>query len=262
MDLGIEGRAALISGGAGGIGKVISSALAKEGVKIAICDLREDSLERAVKEIEPLSKSEVLAIRSDITNIKDVKNLIAEVVGAFGRIDILINSVGNPPSGSFLELSDETWKDSMELKFFGYVRMCREVLPHMIDQKWGRIINMIGASWKKAGRGNYCGGSVNAALMILTANLAAEMGKWNILVNGICPGPVMTDMWKNRAQRIVKEKGTTLEQYTSNICKEIPLNRLGTPEDIAAFVVFLASEKAGYITGNSVFIDGGGIKCI
>ncbi len=262
MDLGIKGRSVLISGGAGGIGKAICSALAKEGAKIAICDVREDSLKRAVKEIETLSKSEIIAIRSDITNIKDVQNLIAEVVGAFGRIDILINSVGNPPSGAFLELSDETWKDAMELKFFGYVRMCREVLPHMIDQKWGRIINMIGASWKKAGRGNYCGGSVNAALMILTANLATEMGKWNILVNGICPGPVMTEMWTNRAQRIVKEKGITMEQYMGEICKEIPLNRLATAEDIAAMAVFLASERTSYITGTCFFIDGGGIKCI
>jgi len=262
MDLDIEGRTALVSGGGGGIGKVICRFLAQEGAKVAICDSSEAALERAVKNLGEVSSSKALGIKSDITKFGEVQKLVAEVKSAFGAIDILVNSVGNPPTGSFLELSDEAWKEAMELKFFGYVRMCREVIPHMIQQKWGRIVNIIGASGKKAGRDNYCGGSVNAALMILTANLASEMGKWNILVNGICPGPVMTEMWKNRAERVVAQEGITMEEYMERITAEIPVKRIATPEDVASLTVYLASEKAKHINGTCIMIDGGMSKCI
>ena len=262
MDLDIEGKTALVSGGGGGIGKVICSSLAQEGAKVAICDSSEAALEQAVKNIGEVSSSKVIGIKCDIKKLGEVQKLVAEVRSAFGAIDILVNSVGNPPTGSFLELSDEVWKEAMELKFFGYVRMCREVVPHMIEQRHGRIINIIGASGKKAGRENYCGGSVNAALMILTANLASEMGKWNILVNGICPGPVMTEMWKNRAERVVAQKGISMEEYMERITAEIPVKRIAMPEDVASLAVYLASGRAKHISGTCIMIDGGMSKSI
>ncbi len=262
MDLRMEGKTALIAGGAGGIGREICRILNQEGATVAICDLDQAALENTISEIKSASNARLLPIQADIKNIADVQSAVRRVIDALGRIDILVNSVGNPPTGAFMELSDEIWKDAFDLKFFGYVRMCREVIPHMVRNRWGRIVNIIGASGKKAGRENYCGGSVNAALMILTANLAAEMGKWNILVNGICPGPVMTDLWDKRAKVVAAERGIPVEAYMERICAEIPLNKIAAPEDIANLVAYLASEKAGYITGACIFVDGGMSKCI
>jgi 3-oxoacyl-[acyl-carrier protein] reductase len=262
MDLQLAGKIALVAGGAGGIGKEICKVLNQEGATVAVCDFNQAALENFVEGIQPVFSTELLLVQADITKLTDVQSAVRKVMDAFGRIDILVNSVGNPPTGAFTDLRDEAWKEAFDLKFFGYVRMCREVIPHMIKNRWGRIVNLIGTSGKKAGRENYCGGSVNAALMILTANLAAEMGKWNILVNGICPGPVMTDLWDKRVKAVAAEKGISSEAYMERICAEIPLNRIAEPKDIAHLVAYLASDKAGYITGACILVDGGMSRCI
>jgi NAD(P)-dependent dehydrogenase (short-subunit alcohol dehydrogenase family) len=186
--------------------------------------------------------------------------MVAEVHGRFGRIDILVNSIGAAKSGQFLKLSDEDWRESLELKLFGIVRCCREVVPHMRSQRWGRIVNLIGHRGRQPETQAMPAGVANAGLINFTKALADEVVRDGILVNGVSPCPMET----RRLDYMVKAKaammGITEEAAREEFLRDIPIGRFARPEEIAPLIAFLASERNSYISGTTIAIDGGATR--
>lgn len=257
METGLNGKVVMISGGSKGLGKSIAYKLAKEGVKLSICARNEDNLKIFVDEMKSKEEVEIIYTVGDMKESKDVKQFVKNTLDAFGKIDILINNAGSAPVGDFYELEDEVWLESYKLKFLGYVKLSREVIPYMKKQNQGRIINIIGG-WGKHPMHNYMvGGHINAALLNTTKLLAYEGAKNNILVNGINPGPINTGKWDKMIDTLSSLANEDPEYYEKYLLSNISLGRLGKPEEVADLVTFLASERASYITGTVIPIDGG-----
>jgi NAD(P)-dependent dehydrogenase (short-subunit alcohol dehydrogenase family) len=256
MDLGLKGRCALVTGGSMGIGKAAALELAAEGCRVAIVARGREALDVAAAEIGP----DTLALQADCTRPEEIRRMVAEVHGRFGRIDILVNSIGAAKSGHFLALSDEDWRESLELKLFGIVRCCREVVPHMRRQRWGRIVNLIGHRGRQPEAQAMPAGVANAGLINFTKALADEVVREGILVNGVSPCPMET----RRLDYMVKAKaamsGITEEAAREEFLRDIPIGRFAKPEEIAPLIAFLASARNSYISGTTIAIDGGATR--
>jgi len=239
MDLGIAGRNALITGGSQGIGRACAEALADEGVNIVIVARDAARLATAASEIASNRTGRVTPIAGDLTIADDVERVVAEAVEALGQIDILVNNAGSAPLGRIGDLSDDVWQSSFDLKLMGYVRCSRAVMGAMRERKWGRIVNIIGRGGHFPTAKYIAGGAINAAILNITQALAEECGPDNVLVNGVNPAATATDRWST----LVKQ--------------QIPLGRIGEPEDVANMVAYLCSEKASFINGALIEVDGG-----
>lgn len=251
MDLGLKGKSAIVTGGSGGIGKAVAHGLAAEGVKVAIAARRLPELQQAAKQIEAKTGSPVVPIQADCTKRDEIRKLVSETLAHFGKIDILVNSIGAAKAGPFLELSERDWSDSLSLKLFGQIYAAQEVFPHMQKQRWGRIINVIGTHAYFPEAHAMPAGVANAALMNFTKALAELSGPHGVLVNGVNPGTVRTARLE-----YLMDQGVTYDM------SRITLGRVAEPEEIASVVVFLASERSSYICGASINVDGGQIKCL
>jgi len=258
--MGLQGKVALVAASSKGLGRAIAYGLAKEGAKVAICARGEEALARTAAEIEEVTGSTVLAMVADLTDKQQVENLVARVVEEYGRLDILVTNAGGPPPGLFVDLTDEEWEEAFYLTLMSAVRLCREAIPHMRRQEGGRIITMTSISVKQPVENLMLSNSLRLAVIGLTKTLANELAKDNILVNSVCPGWTRTErveeLMEDRAQR----QATSAEEEFAKIEKDIPLGRMGTPEEVANLVVFLASERASNITGTAIQVDGGYVK--
>ena len=256
MDLGLKGRCALVTGGSMGIGKAAALELAAEGCRVAIAARGRQALDAAAAEIGP----ETLALQADCTRPEEIRRMVAEVHDRFGRLDILVNSIGAARSGHFLKLSDEDWRESLELKLFGIVRCCREVVPRMRSQRWGRIVNLIGHRGRQPETQAMPAGVANAGLINFTKALADELVRDGILVNGVSPCPMET----RRLDYMVKAKaamsGVSEEAAREEFLRDIPIGRFAKPEEIAPLIAFLASARNSYISGTTIAIDGGATR--
>lgn len=260
MDLGLKGRCALVTGGSMGIGKAAALELAAEGCKVAIAARGREALDAAAAEIIRRTGAEVVVIQADCTRAEDVCRMIGEALERMGRIDILVNSIGAAKSGHFLELTEDEWRESLELKLFGIVRCCREAVPHMQKQRWGRIVNLIGHRGRQPETQAMPAGVANAGLINFTKALADEFVRDGILVNGVSPCPMET----RRLDYMVKAKaammGITEEAAREAFLRDIPIGRFARPEEIAPLVAFLASARNSYISGITIAIDGGATR--
>jgi NAD(P)-dependent dehydrogenase (short-subunit alcohol dehydrogenase family) len=260
MDLGLKGRCALVTGGSMGIGKAAALELAAEGCRVAIAARGREALDAAAAEIIRSTGAEVAVIQADCTRAQDVCRMIGEVLERMGRIDILVNSIGAAKSGHFLELTEDEWRESLELKLFGIVRCCRKVVPHMRSQRWGRIANLIGHRGRQPETQAMPAGVANAGLINFTKALADEVVRDGILVNGVSPCPMET----RRLDYIVKAKaammGITEEAAREEFLRDIPIGRFANPEEIAPLIAFLASARNTYISGATIAIDGGATR--
>ena len=254
MELNLRGKTALVTGASQGIGKAVALGLAEEGVRVAICSRREAALAATASEIQSATGMEVVPIVADLTRLEDIKSLVGHVLAKFGAIHILVNCVTSPIFGKFLELPDEAWKTVLETKYFGYLRCLREVLPHMIKQREGRIVNISGIAGVIPNPLHLAGGSVNAALDLVTKGLALEMGQHNIRVNAVVPGLVATERYAQMAKALPVEKQSTLEEFSK---VSTVLGRPAQPKEVADLVLFLASDRSSYITGACFILDGG-----
>jgi NAD(P)-dependent dehydrogenase (short-subunit alcohol dehydrogenase family) len=256
VDLGLQGRCALVTGGSMGIGRAAARALAAEGCRVAIAARGAEALAQAAEEIG----RDTLAVRADCTQPADIRRMVAEVLARFGRLDVLVNSIGAAKSGHFLKLSDDEWRDSLELKLFGIVRCCREAIPHMQRQGWGRIVNLIGHRGRQPEAQAMPAGVANAGLINFTKALADEFVRDGILVNGVSPCPMQT----RRLDYMVKAKasmsGISEEAARAEFLRDIPIGRFAEPREIAPLIAFLASERNTYITGATIAIDGGATR--
>ncbi len=260
MDLGLSRRTALVTGSSRGIGKAVAQGLAEEGAKVAICARDTSRLRIAEKEIEASTGAEVLAINVDLNQVNDIKMLVAETHQAFGRIDILVNNTGGPPSKSFIETPEEEWRHAFNQLFMSIVLMCQEVAPYMKKRRWGRIINMNSIAAKQPVKNLGLSNSLRAGIIGLTKTLSNELAEYNILVNNVCPGYTLTDRVKELAVTESQRTGRGMKQIVDDWAQAIPLKRYARPREIADLVVFLASERASYITGATYQADGGWIK--
>ena len=258
--MGLQDKVALVAASSKGLGRAIAYGLAKEGARVAICARGEEALAQTAAEIEGATGSPVLAMVADLTNKQNIENLVARVVEEFGRLDILVTNAGGPPPGLFVELTDEKWEKAFQLTLMSAVRLCREVIPHMRRQGGGRIITMTSISVKQPVENLMLSNSLRLAVIGLTKTLANELAKDNILVNSVCPGWTRTGRVEELLQDRARRQGTSVEEEFAKIEKEIPLGRMGTSEEVANLVVFLASEKASNITGTAIQVDGGHVK--
>jgi 3-oxoacyl-[acyl-carrier protein] reductase len=260
MDLGLTGRCALVTGGSMGIGKAAAVALAAEGCRVAICARGKEALAEAADEIARHANAEAIAVQADCSKPADIRRMVVDVLERFGRVDILVNSIGSARSGHFLRLAEDEWRDSLELKFFGIVHCCREVIPHMQRQRWGRIVNLIGHRGRQPDPQAMPAGAANAGLINLTKALADEFAKDGILINGVSPCPAET----RRLDYTVKAKASLMnvseEAARAQLLSEIPIGRFAQPQEIAALIAFLASDRNSYITGATINIDGGATR--
>ncbi len=257
MEFGLKGKIAVITGGSSGIGKAIALLLTKEGAHVAICGRDPEKLRAAAGEIKKMGGEEPFAVQADVRRLIDIKSFVRQVIERYGRIDILVNNAGAMIPGAIDRLTDETWQDSIETKVFGFMRFIREVLPCMKQQNAGRIINIVGLSGKAPSPGTIASGVINAANLNLTKALADQLARYNILVNSVCPGIIDTPMSERNYREMASAAGTTIEEAKAARLRFIPLRRMGKAEEVASVAVFLASEKASYVTGASVNVDGG-----
>jgi len=264
MELGLKGKAALVTGAGRGIGKAIALTLAEEGCNLAICARSKEELDSSSKEIKAKGV-EVLAIPSDITKADDNKNFVSKAAQKFGRIDILVNNAGAGPPSDPLELPEEVFRHHMDLMLFGPIRLCKQVIPHMRKQGWGRIINISSIFGKQPG-GLMDYDSIKAALQMVTKDFSNYLAKDNILVNVVCPGPIRTRLWEGPgelADQLGKKLGMSIPEVMKWFAEQnIPLGHHGEPEDIANMVAFLASDRAKFITGQAINVDGGMVKSL
>lgn len=257
MDLGLRGKTALVTGGSKGIGRAVARTLAAEGARVVICSRDAGALKEAAADVERATGGHVEAVSADLSRREEVTRVAAEALGRLGRLDILVNNAGAIKAGDFLTTPDEEWLSGWSLKLLGYIRMAREVLPHMQRQGGGRIINVVGAAARNPAATYMMGGAANAALINFTKALADLGARSNVLVTAVSPGPVKTERWDSLMAQQAEAAGQSVGDYVEERSKELPLGRIALPEEVADVVCFLASERASFLTGITITIDGG-----
>jgi len=262
MDLQMTGKKAIVTGASAGIGKAITRALAKEGVDVAICARRKEPLERTAAEIGQETGRKIVPITADLTKPGDAENFVKKAHEALGRIDILVNNAGSAPGGVLEHLSEEDWASALQLKFMGYVRCMRHVLPIMQKQGKGRVVNLIGNDGIKVSYWEIAPGAANAAGQNLTLSLASQYGKDNISFVAVNPGPVRTERWTGLVNAMARDMKMSFEEADKLAPSSIPLGRIAETEEVANLVTYLASDLAFFVNGTMIEIDGGQDKVL
>lgn len=259
MELGLKGKVAIVTGGTKGIGLCVAEGLAAEGVQLSICARNEAVLGEVAREIGTRYDVAVFPLRADVSKLEDLSALAKKTVERFGRVDILVNNAGEAPRGPGA-VSEEGWQIHVEQYLFSVIRLSREVLPHMIAQKSGRIINISSVAGMRPNSVSPIA-VTKAAVNNFSEGLAREVGKYNVLVNCVCPGLVLTDrlgVSGSIMEDIGRLTGQPKEEATKQyVIQNIPLGRLIHPKEVSDVVVFLASDKASGITGTTISVDGG-----
>jgi len=260
MDLGLKGKVAFVAGGSQGLGKAVAMEMSREGARIAIGALDDSELPKAVEEIRTATGGEIIGIPANVADAEQARSFVRNGIDHFGTVDILVNNAGGPPSKTFLEIDDELWLAGVRLNLMSTIIMTREAIPTMMEKRWGRIINMTSISVKQPIDGLILSNTVRSGVIGMAKTLSNELATYNITVNNVCPGYTMTERVRSLAVVTAEKEGTTPEAVIKRWESSVPMGRLGTPEEFAALVTFLASERAGYITGASIQIDGGYYK--
>jgi 3-oxoacyl-[acyl-carrier protein] reductase len=262
MDLGIKGKTALVVAASKGMGKASALGLAAEGARVVMCARGETALKDAAAEVKQRTGADVLALPADASRAADISRVVAEANRAFGGVDILVANVGGPPPGPFEQMTDEQWKAAFEQVHLSTVRFIREVLPHMKQARWGRILAIQSSSVKQPVDGLVLSNGIRPGIAGLFKTLAGDLAPHGITVNLVLPGRIMTDRFREHQTDRAKRAGISLEKQMELSSTDIPMGRIGTPDEFAAMVVFLASARASYVTGTAVQVDGGLIRSV
>ncbi|HVW98412.1 MAG TPA: SDR family oxidoreductase [Mucilaginibacter sp.] len=257
MDLKLNQKVAIVLAASKGLGKAIATTLSTEGAQVIIGSRNEAELNNAATEITALSGKHVTAIPVDVSNLEAVTDFIAGVAEKFGHIDILVNNAGGPPFNKFSHFDDAAWQNAFELNLLSVVRTSRLVLPHMQKTGSGRIINIISGSVKAVLANSVLSTSMRMAVVGTAKLMADEFGAYNITVNNVAPGMILTDRLKHTFP-----PGVPVDDALKEKAANIPLGRIGQPEELASLVAFLASDQASYISGTTIQVDGGANRSI
>ena len=260
MNLGLKDRVALVAASSQGIGWATAEAFAAEGCRVAMCARNQQILQTAAEQIQKQHNVDVLAEAFDVTDAAAVSTFVAAVAQKFGSIDICVTNAGGPPAKGFLAATLEEWQRALELNFLSSVYFAREVIPHMQRKRWGRIITLTSITTKQPVADLVLSNAVRAAVVGLVKSLANEFGKDGILVNNVGPGFTATDRLKELAAARSSASGKSGQEIFDAWAADAPLRRLGEPREVAETIVWLASERASYITGQTILVDGGMYK--
>lgn len=258
MDLGLSGKVALVGGSSRGLGRAVATELAAEGADVVICARGEEALEEARAEIEAETGGSVAAVAADLSTTEGIDAVVEGARRAFGPVDILCTNTGGPPAGSFEAHDIETWRSAERLLLESVVELVRRVLPNMKDRGWGRIVTITSIAVKQPVQNLILSNSMRAAVTGLARTLANEVAPRGVTVNNVMPGYTHTARLEELAGASGEDDDDAFERWT----REIPMGRIGQPRELAALVAFLASERAGYITGTSIPVDGGWIRSL
>jgi 3-oxoacyl-[acyl-carrier protein] reductase len=262
MNLGLKDKKAIVTGASEGIGKAVTRTLAREGVDVAICARRKAPLEAVAAELAKETGRKIIPIVADLTKPADAENFVKAAHAALGRIDILVNNAGSAPGGVIEHLSEEEWASALGLKFMGYVRCMKYVLPVMQRQRKGRVVNVIGNDGVKVSYWEIAPGAANAAGQNLTLSLASQYGRDNISFVAVNPGPVRTERWTGLVNAMARDMNLSFEEADKLAPASIPLGRIAECEEVANLVTFLASDLAFFVNGTMIEIDGGQEKSL
>jgi len=257
MDLGIKGKVAVVAAASQGLGKASAEALAKEGARVAILSRRQDELNKVAKEI-----GAELAVACNLAVGAEIEAAIANVNAALGPVSILVNNCGGPPAGTFDSISEQQWAESFEQVFLSALRLTRAVLPMMRAARWGRIVNIVSSSVEQPIPGLIVSNALRPALAGWAKTLSAEVAADNILVTCAAPGRILTARTDSLDRAMSEKLGRPIDQIRAERVVAVPLKRYGTPEEFGAAVAFLASERASYLTGSLLRVDGGAIAAL
>jgi len=260
MDLGLRGRVALVAASSQGIGLATAEAFAAEGCSVAMCARNAAALEAAAEKIRKQHNAEVFAEAFDVTDAVAVSSFVSAVAGKFGGVDICVTNAGGPPAKGFLAASLDDWQRAIDANFLSTVYFAREVIPHMQKKHWGRIITITSITTKQPVADLVLSNAVRAAVVGLVKSLANEFGKDGILVNNVGPGFTATDRLKELAKARAAATGKPEQEFLDGWAADSPLQRLGEPRELADTIVWLASERASYVTGQTLLVDGGMYK--
>jgi 3-oxoacyl-[acyl-carrier protein] reductase len=257
MDLGVRNKIALVTASSRGLGKAVALRLAREGASAAICARGKEDLEKTADEIQASTGQPTLAIPADLSDPQAADTLVQAVLAEFGRLDILVTNAGGPPPGSFLELTPKDWQEATQLTLMSAVRLCRTAGRVMRDQGSGSILAMTSITVKQPLPNLVLSNSLRLAVTGLIKTLADELAPFGVRVNAICPGWTRTARVDQLLEDRARRNGTTSEHEAAQVAADIPLGRMGTPEEFAAAAAFLVSEAASFVNGVSLLVDGG-----
>ena len=262
MDLGLKDRVAIVAASSRGLGKACALELAREGAKMIICARDAARLTASADEIRTATGSEVLPLTVDLTKAAQIQHLVDETLRRYGRVDVLVTNNGGPPAGFFDDFDDEAWLAAHELTLMSAVRLIRAVLPTMQTQGWGRIVNITSVSVKQPIDNLLLSNVYRPGVVGLAKTLSAQLAAEGITVNNVAPGYTRTDRVLELDRARAADEGITVEEVVAQRTASYPMKRMGEPEELAALVAFLASERASYITGTTIQVDGGYVQGI
>lgn len=257
MDLGLKGRAAAVAASSRGLGRATARALAAEGCAVALCGRVEARVREAADEIARETGARTLPIVADVAVAADCARFVDAAAAAFGRLDVLVTNTGGPRPGSFESMAESDWEAAYRVTLANVVNLVRAAVPHLRRNRWGRIVNITSLSAKQPIEALVLSNAFRPAVIGLAKTLASELAKDGILVNNVCPGYTRTDRLDELAEVRAKAAGTTPAQILAGLAQATPLGRVAEPEEFAAVVAFLCSERASYVTGATIPIDGG-----
>lgn len=262
MNLNLKNKNAIVCASSQGLGKAAAIDLAKEGVNLAICSRNQEKIDKAKEEI--LLKTDhnvkVIALKADLDSLEDIQIFLQEVEHSLGEVDILVNNTGGPPPSTFEQISDEDWQNAFNSTMMSAIRLSRAVVPNMKKKEWGRIINISSVSVKTPVNGLFLSNSLRMGVLGWAKALADELAAYGITVNTVCPGYTKTERVEAILESQSSSSGLSKEEIEKTIADNIPMKRVGEAEDLAGLITFLASEKANYMTGLAVQVDGGSAR--
>lgn len=262
MNFGLSGKSALVLAASKGLGRASALALAQEGVRVMIGSRDPVQLNKTAAELRDQTGSEIRSMPVDVTDHAQCAAIYEAAVEAFGQVDILVNNAGGPPFGSFEDFDDDAWHKALELNLMSTVRFTRLALPGMKAARWGRIVNIVSLSTKSVLAGSMLSTAGRLGVIGMAKLLSDEVATFNITVNNVASGMILTDRVRQLSLRPRLERGMNEQEALNDIAQNIPAKRVGQPAELAALVAFLASEQAAYITGATIPVDGGIVRSI